>query len=462
MLLHELLKYPDIELIVGLELDQAVVRDSFKHFFTQPHFDMFPKVQWWFGDAAKSLLLLPKEWYGTFDLVMVDLSETIMSMTVSEELDVLKALALLLNPQHGIFVKNERYLDELSDVFDHVIQIYLPNVPLLCDQDWVFGSFGIDFLHPNFEHLLGKYEIPTLHYRPRDDASNHYELIKAYAKNDVNVLSAFADSDSVEGEERGEINEEGKKFGILFSIEAEYSSAPEEASNQPAALKENLLESINDIGGLRFIKAVTSNVLDSPGPFSVIIILHEGYIMAKAWPEFRYCALDVMLWSRFDLIETTREALLRAVGVVDKSAASSYRVVVGGMYGTDTWREDLTTIGPKKANSLNCKETIDGSKSTTRLEEAKTLSYSQIAIQESLALLPVDSDEKDLVVVFCGLESEGECESLNALSAKNVKTIAIWSRPKGSSDEAIIDPINLEVGGSITLFGIQAFSFSVK
>lgn len=39
MLLHELLKYDSLELVVALELDQRVVRGSYKHFGTQPHFD---------------------------------------------------------------------------------------------------------------------------------------------------------------------------------------------------------------------------------------------------------------------------------------------------------------------------------------------------------------------------------------------------------------------------------------
>ena len=73
MVLHEILKYPSLELVVGLELDQAVVRRSFKHFGTQPHFDD-ERVEWWFGDATKSLLMLPKEYYGSFDLVLVDLT----------------------------------------------------------------------------------------------------------------------------------------------------------------------------------------------------------------------------------------------------------------------------------------------------------------------------------------------------------------------------------------------------
>ena len=75
MLLAEALKYPDIEMVIGLELDQKNVRESLRHFHTRPHFED-PRVQWWFGDAAKSLNLVPREWFGTFDLIMVDLSET--------------------------------------------------------------------------------------------------------------------------------------------------------------------------------------------------------------------------------------------------------------------------------------------------------------------------------------------------------------------------------------------------
>ena len=126
MLLHEVLKYPKLEFVVGLELgmfriivvvfsllstsqlvlyvsDQTVTRGAFKHFGTQPHWDN-EKVQWWYGDAAKSLLMLPKEYFGTFDMVLVDLSETVMSALVTKDLDIMSALSLLLKPE-GIFVK---------------------------------------------------------------------------------------------------------------------------------------------------------------------------------------------------------------------------------------------------------------------------------------------------------------------------------------------------------------------
>ena len=127
MLLHEALKYPSLELVVGLELDQKVTRGCFKHFGTQPHFD--ERVEWWFGDASKSLLMLPKDYFASFDLVLVDLSETVMSFAVTTELTVIEALTLLVKPD-GIFVKNEVYFDELMNIFPYTAQIrwYVMNV----------------------------------------------------------------------------------------------------------------------------------------------------------------------------------------------------------------------------------------------------------------------------------------------------------------------------------------------
>ena len=121
MVLHEALRYPELELVVGLELDQRVVRGSYKHFGSQPHFHD-ERVQWWFGDATKSLMMLSKEYFASFDMVLVDLSETVMSFKVTDKLDVLEALSLLVKPE-GIFVKNEVYIEPFKKMFPYNIQI---------------------------------------------------------------------------------------------------------------------------------------------------------------------------------------------------------------------------------------------------------------------------------------------------------------------------------------------------
>jgi spermidine synthase len=73
--------------------------------------------------------MLPKDYFASFDLVLVDLSETVMSFAVTTELTVIEALTLLVKPD-GIFVKNEVYFDELMNIFPYTAQIrwYVMNV----------------------------------------------------------------------------------------------------------------------------------------------------------------------------------------------------------------------------------------------------------------------------------------------------------------------------------------------
>eukprot|EP00571_Detonula_confervacea_P001510 CAMPEP_0172327290 /NCGR_PEP_ID=MMETSP1058-20130122/59156_1 /TAXON_ID=83371 /ORGANISM="Detonula confervacea, Strain CCMP 353" /LENGTH=503 /DNA_ID=CAMNT_0013044297 /DNA_START=135 /DNA_END=1646 /DNA_ORIENTATION=+ len=169
--------------------------------------------------------------------------------------------------------------------------------------------------------------------------------------------------------------------------------------------------------------------------------------MARAWPNLQYCAFDVVFWSRFDLLEATREVLLQAVGV--GKSASSYKIVVGGMFGMGG--EDLTKIGPKKSNHPNCKDPISA-KSKPMIEEVNMIS---IVVQESLALLPAVSDENAVSIVFCGVQSEGDCESLDTLSANSENTVVIWSCPKDSFGENS-EPGSLDFDrGSITVCGQQ-------
>ena len=66
--------------------------------------------------------MLPREYFGSFDMVLVDLSETVMSFKVTEKLDVLEALSLLVKPD-GIFVKNEFYIDTFKSMFPYSAQL---------------------------------------------------------------------------------------------------------------------------------------------------------------------------------------------------------------------------------------------------------------------------------------------------------------------------------------------------
>ena len=143
-LLEELLKYPSLELAVGLELDQKVTRSSFQNFERDPNYQD-PRVEWWYGDASESLLLLPRSYFGTFDLILVDLSDTIFSLKVSKDFNVIETLSLLLAPG-GIFEMNEMFFETISEVFQHTIHYRIPNVPKVCDQSLIIASHDVIFL----------------------------------------------------------------------------------------------------------------------------------------------------------------------------------------------------------------------------------------------------------------------------------------------------------------------------
>ena len=146
MILHEILKYPALELVVGMELDQQVVRSSFKAFGTQPHWDD-ERVQWWFGDARRSLLMLPREYYGTFDLVFVDLTSSIQNdLKVMEELSIFDVALLLVAP-NGVISKNEDD-NTISGTAKtvHTAHLTYNGVPHICQQSITMGSNVVEFI----------------------------------------------------------------------------------------------------------------------------------------------------------------------------------------------------------------------------------------------------------------------------------------------------------------------------
>jgi spermidine synthase len=173
MVLHEVLKYPTLELVVGLELDQIVSRTAFKNFGTQPHWDN-EKVEWWYGNAAESLLLLPNEYYGSFDLVIIDILTSVAdALKVNDELNIIDAAMLLMNP-NGIVVKNEDegYIPGSSSNYtDYSVDLIYHDVPLYCLQAVVVGSNAVNFLNTKPKD----HKIETIYLGAVDTFQDHFD-----------------------------------------------------------------------------------------------------------------------------------------------------------------------------------------------------------------------------------------------------------------------------------------------
>jgi spermidine synthase len=423
MLLHESLKYPNVELVLGLELDQKVVRESLRYLHTQPHFDD-PRVQWWFGDASKSLALLPREWFGTFDLVMVDLSETAMSLSVNDDLDIFGALALLMKPE-GVFVKNEMYFGQLSQLFDHTAYVYMRQYPMLCDQDWAVGSNSVDFLHPKISGgLVDEQNIPTLVYNPLDDEDEHYKLIKDYSHNDARKQGKcdLYDKEVAEAKEGGSTKKKEpvkptRSTGVLLVVEAEGVT---EFSPLEHKIKDILIAE-----GLTPLAAPEiSNATGSDASSAIFIALEEGYVTAHYYPDNSYVGLEIVLWSKIAMHDAVRKAILTALDVDDNY--SSYRVIHGGMLGAKNWRNDINEMGPVNKNLRNCDPEKKAAEPQVGEGPIPSDTY-DAAVAASVGMLPKKYDK--VMAVLCGKKGKDPCKTAESLS-KNAKidnVVAIWS-----------------------------------
>ena len=367
MLLHESLKYPNIEKVLGLELDQTVVRKSFKYFATQPHFDD-DRVEWWFGDAVKSLLLLPKSYWQTFDLVLVDLSETVMSFSVTKELDIFAALTLLMKPD-GVMVKNELYLDQMSTIFDRSMQIHYPS-GIICSQAMAMGSNKHDF----FRDEPKDHFVETLLLKPAN------ETVPYTWFHDTFMNSAWNDGkcNSAGQEPIPEIQE--ASAGILFVVDAEKTGSLD-------GMETKLYDVVKKIGLTPISKPKKS--------FSDVsfVVMEEGYIVARTWKNDNYVAYDIHLWSAFDQHVPLRDALTAAV---DSKLASSFRVVAGGMFGAKEWRKDAEGMGPQHAEMRDC--TPPKQYTEEQKEEPLVTTINEF--------MDMYFDEKVTAMVVCGFKSE--------------------------------------------------------
>eukprot|EP00980_Cylindrotheca_fusiformis_P004879 scaffold1038_cov100-Cylindrotheca_fusiformis.AAC.2 len=403
MLLHEALKYPSLEKVVGLELDQVITRKSFQYFHTQPHFDD-RRVEWWFGDATKSLLLLPKEYWGSFDLVLVDLSETAMALSVTDGLDVFDALALILKPE-GIMVKNELYIDEMSDVFDYTIQIKYDS-PKICSQLLAMGSNRVDFFHQTPKD----HDIHNFLIQPVEEMDNIFEYMHDYRKNDARAQGKCDDlADTTSDPEV-----QGRSAGILHVMDIEKAEGIQ--------LEEALSSAIQK-AGLTTIATPTHDIVDEN---LAIVVLSEGYIVARRWNDQDYVAVGVNLWGSFHKFDSFQTHLLKAFKT---SSLSLFRVVVGGMYGSTTWKEDQPLIGPQVVQNRNCDDN-----EATRKTQVKPVTeemVSEVVIDEVLSnLLP---EEDALIVgVVCGFEFEDICvaKSIMEKTPRVEKVVTFWACPE--------------------------------
>ncbi len=410
MVLHEVLKYDDqLELVVGLELDQHVVRQTYSHIGTQPHFDN-DKVEWYFGDAAEALNVLPTEYYGTFDLVVVDiLSEVAEALQVTDDVTIMEAAMLLMKP-NGIIVKNE---DEgyvpgsttAAEFTKYTADVQYYDVPVYCLQTFVIGSNGIDLstATPN-DHKISNFYIKDV-----DEFQAQFDTWHTTGKGN----ETEEQEETEEKKDDAISKDKSSTSAMTMVIEAEEISVPmsiDSASN----IQDIIDESIKTVG-FTVKKAFQQDFF---GGYILISVLEEAALTARCLPEKKYCAIDIQFWKSTEKAESMKKALLSGLKSEENSV---FRVISTGVFGVEE-NDDNSMIGPPTTKS----EIITGSLS----QDDATESELQTTFKKRKNL---EIDFKN--ATFEDYDSEAALSQWNSQEVIGIQTIVRYDLPYPYSRE---------------------------
>jgi len=404
-MLHEILKYPSLELVMGFELDQQVVRSSFKNLGTQPHFDN-ERVQWWFGDATKSLSMLPKTYWGTFDLVIVDLQTNVAeTLQVTKDMTIMDAAMQLLKTEGGVLSRNEDFYPRRSVGFaKYEVDIELFDVPVLCQQSITMGSKSVDFLRKEPRN----HGIDTVYLNKH---KNHLKEADWFNyRNNGNVDISRCQTAPNEKQEGADLETIGQNRGFHLILEVEEATSVNEPIDK---IRKNVKNALIR-AGLNRKSIITSAMNEDANLF----IIQEGYVLlSKRDKVHKYAAFDIKLWSSYDKAESIKAALIQAVG---GSSSSAYRIVTGGMSGL-----------PRKAATASLPKLLCGDVAnvTPPIVTTETAPLAYTVTREALLVAPGTS-----VAVICA-DNTSSCGTLDALSSLESTIIPVRGCESDSMQE---------------------------
>jgi hypothetical protein len=274
------------------------------------------------------------------------------------------------------------------------------------------GSNSIDFL----SHKPINHDVDTLFFKRFQEGDDHFEMWYNYGKNATrtNILCKHPEDPEMYLVE----NSIDISPGVLMVLEAEDT---EIALSSPTFVIALIRDSLSRAG-----LSITDEF--SLGN-SFIFILHEGYVFARTFPERRYCAFDIQLWSSFAKQSVVEKELVAAVG---SKVSSSYRIVTGGMFSESLIQDNKQKSGPLVTRTCFDSRDFDATKMPSGDRE-----IIGAVVTESIFLI---QPSEAVVAVICGASSLS-CVSLDAVrkAAGSKKTVAVWTctgaiKPVNTSD----------------------------
>ena len=436
MILAELFKYDSIEKIVGLELDQQVCRSSMKYFGTSPSYHD-ERVEWWYGNGALSLQLFPEEYFGSFDLVLVDLlTDVADAIKVTAGLTISEVATLLMKP-HGVLARNDDFLDR-SEISQHlanrVVMYDFYDTPHMCETGTTLVSNSVDFVKgPRYDH-----EIETLVRNTDFENERFAGWARYYDSSDISEKSAY---DKSNFEAQSDIVCQGIKTslkehhtasstsnGILLIIEAENVTK----SLEPEMLPQ-LHEMIKEVAIAYSLHPLAISHQPKNDVNAFTLFCERGYIKMQTYPQFEYVAFDLVLWGDSLLVGKSnyiQNDLIALVGGGSiEGSVSNFRVVTGGMASAKT-SDDSNNHLIEKALQYYCGDkdteidTEDHDDDINMKQEMSTQNVDQSFLfpqhlSDIMASLSPQIDQMSLFVIFCGKKDIEECKSYSSLSSNN-------------------------------------------
>jgi S-adenosylmethionine/arginine decarboxylase-like enzyme len=220
------------------------------------------------------------------------------------------------------------------------------------------------------------------------------------------------------------------QFGGYCTQKEEFEKEPETQEKSPGILMILEAEDATNLSSMEDAKASITATLKAAGMGvisisedsfeklgTLIFVLEEGYVTVRLWFEHKYVAFDVHLWSRFEMHERIKQALVTAVG---SDSVSQYRIVAGGMFGISTWKEDEKNRGPKFTRPCVKEGGVSSLDTLGNVDEGAV----KVLFAEALGLL----DEGVVTAIaVCGTKLQS-CLALDAMNElENVKTFPIYA-----------------------------------
>jgi hypothetical protein len=344
MILHEILKYPNLELVVGLELDQQVCRSSFKHLGTLPYFDDH-RVHWYFGDATKSLFALPRSYFGTFDLVLIDLQTFVAdTLRVTDTLTIMDTAMLLMKQEGGVIAKNEDFPVRINTGFArYTVDLEMHDVPHICQQSITIGSNSVDFFKANsISHGVDTLaiDLPT--------ESTNVSSQKSFAKW-YNYRQTKVDNCSADLETSNKNQKEDPPVGLFVVLEAENLSLSLDANFN---VQDAIIKALEGYEFALLGQSIGAEMDDK----LFVCVMKECYVTARVFADKKYIAFDIAVWQEsVAQIDDVMESLMTAVGGDLQKASTSYRFVTPGIYGLNDVKKDFLNEISADIRELHCR-----------------------------------------------------------------------------------------------------------